>query len=99
MVFDIGEQDGNSFIAMEHLEGVTLKNLIAGRPLAMEKALSIAIGNRRCSRCGAHESKGLVAWVPHRYGSGRDRRNYLRAGMKQCSRFVLFVDSFCSPTP
>ena len=28
MVF---EQDGNSFIAMEYLEGVTLKNLIAGR--------------------------------------------------------------------
>jgi hypothetical protein len=29
------------------------------------------------------ESKGLVASVPDRYGSGRDRRNYLRECLKQ----------------
>src|SRR6202790_4232100 len=32
-IHDIGEQDGQTFIAMEFLDGLTLRNRIAGRPL------------------------------------------------------------------
>jgi serine/threonine protein kinase/Flp pilus assembly protein TadD len=42
-IYDIGEEDGRAFIAMEFLEGVTLKHLIEGRPVELETILPIAI--------------------------------------------------------
>jgi len=42
-IYDIGEQDSLAFIAMEYLEGVTLKHLITGRPLETEQLLDLAI--------------------------------------------------------
>ncbi len=42
-IYDIGEQDGKAFIAMEYLDGLTLKHKIEGRPLKMEQLLDLGI--------------------------------------------------------
>jgi serine/threonine protein kinase len=42
-IYDIGEENGRTFIAMECLEGQTLKYLIAGRPMELDHLLDLAI--------------------------------------------------------
>src|ERR1700686_2671481 len=42
-IFEVGEHEGQPFIAMQYLEGRTLKHLIEARPLRIERALDLAI--------------------------------------------------------
>ncbi len=57
-IYDIGEESGQAFIAMEFLDGVTLKYMIAGRPVEMEMlpALSIEIADA----LDAAHAKGII---------------------------------------
>jgi serine/threonine protein kinase len=42
-VYEIGDESGKAFIAMEYLDGVTLKHYISGRPMEMETILDLSI--------------------------------------------------------
>ena len=42
-IYDLGEHDGQAFIAMEFLDGLTLKHRIAGRPIPFDEMLEVAI--------------------------------------------------------
>jgi eukaryotic-like serine/threonine-protein kinase len=57
-IYDIGEQDGREFIAMEFLEGQTLRQRISGRPLPLEQIVELGI--EIADALDAAHAKGIV---------------------------------------
>ena len=57
-IYDIGEDAGRGFIAMEYLEGRTLKHAIADRPVPLDQVLNIAV--EIADALNAAHAKGIV---------------------------------------
>jgi eukaryotic-like serine/threonine-protein kinase len=57
-IYDIGEQDGRQFIAMEFLDGQTLRQRISGKPLPLDELLELGI--EVADALDAAHAKGIV---------------------------------------
>src|SRR5438093_13178445 len=57
-IYEVGEHEGQPFIAMQLLEGQTLRNLIEGKPLKIETLLDLAI--QITDALDAAHQKGIV---------------------------------------
>src|SRR5215467_6318565 len=71
-VYDIGEWEGRPFLALEYLEGETLRQRIAGKPLKVDELLELGIQIADAG-CGA-----LEGHCPSRYQASQ----YLRRGSR-----------------
>ena len=57
-IYEVGRENGDSFLAMEFLDGITLKHRIMGRPLDLDSVLSLGI--EISDALDAAHSQGIV---------------------------------------
>src|SRR5271163_250576 len=57
-IYDIGEQQGRAFIAMEFLDGENLRNYVHGRPCILEETLKLGI--QIAEALDAAHSEGII---------------------------------------
>src|SRR6201988_2478745 len=57
-IYEIGEENGQAFIAMEFLDGATLKHRIGGRPMDLENILDL--GSQVADGLDAAHTEGVV---------------------------------------
>jgi serine/threonine protein kinase len=83
-IYDIGEQDGKAFIAMEYLDGTTLKHLISGQAMKLERLLDLGI--EVTEGLDAAHSEGIVHRDINVAVSGR-KRPACRTGLAELPHF------------
>jgi len=57
-IYDIGEENGQAFIVMEFLDGITLKHLISNRPMEVERVLLLGI--QIADALSAAHARGII---------------------------------------
>ena len=99
-IHEIGEENGRAFIAMEFMDGMTLKHRIGGRPTELEAILDIAMQEIRTisprimdvvKYCIDSQQTGLFAWIE----TSKDRKTFtFVARYKPIGNEVAQVESF-----